>query len=320
MATGGPSRETTSPSSNNLAANAPGVKVHMDGLEALIKTRGGIQALLVHSLTRKFVTWADVLAANVMETQPRFKLHIQDDEERPEDWGLYSSLAMLYEAKLFHLTGLQDLSRETMRVYWAIHNLSSLKDSAIHLTRKVEFPSWSDMVERIERRVVALLLSEVVRSGKPRLSIFILFANAIIFHINMFMRDLPRVLPLYNLLSGRLRVNLESVDLVYLHKEYPEMVLWILLMGGLGSSGTPNSLWYAKLFAEICISSGLRGGNAISHALAGFLWTELYRTPVTIGFWSDVARAQGIEGGYDVRKLTAHVSVAVFNAPPDMSE
>jgi hypothetical protein len=147
-----------------------------------------------------------------------------------------------------------------------------------------------------------------------------LFANAIIFHINMFMRDLPRVLPLYNLLSGRLRVNLESIDLVYLHKEYPKMVLWILLMGGLGSSGTPNSLWYAKLFAEICISSGLRGGNAISHALAGFLWTELYRTLVTIGFWSDVARAQGIEGGYDVRKLTAHVSVAVFNAPPDMSE
>jgi hypothetical protein len=54
--------------------------------------------------------------------------------------------------------------------------------------------------------------------------------------------------------------------------------------------------------------------------LAGFLWTELYRTPVTIGFWNDVARAQGIEGGYDIRTLTAHVSVAVFNAPPDMSE
>jgi hypothetical protein len=168
--------------------------------------------------------------------------------------------------------------------------------------------------------VVALLLSEVVRSGKPKLSIFKLFANAVIFHINMFMRDLPRGLPFYNLLSDRLRVNLEAVDLVYLHKEYPEMILWILLMGGLGSSGTPNRQWYANLFAEICISSGLRGGNAISHALAGFLWTELYRTPVTIGFWNDVARAQGIEGGYDVRTLTAHVSVAVFNAPPDMSE
>ncbi len=255
-----------------------------------------------------------------METEPRFKLPAQEDEDRPENWGLYSSLTMLYEAKLFHLTGLQALSRELMKVYWGSHNLSYLKDAAIHLTRKVEFDSWSDMVERLERRILAILQTEVVKSGKPKFSIFALFGNAAIFHINMFMRDLPRGLPFYNLLSGRLRARIEAVDLSCLRKEYPEMVLWILLMGGLGSSGTPNRGWYAELFAEICIASGLREGNAISYALAEFLWTELYRSPVTIGFWNDVARAQGIEGAYHVKALTDHTSVAVFNAPPNMSE
>lgn len=255
-----------------------------------------------------------------MDTQPRFKLPSLENGERPEDWGLYNSLAMLYEAKLFHFTGLQDLSKETIEVYWGMRNLMGLKEAAIHLTRKVEFASWSDMVERLERRVVALLQSEVVKSGNPKLSIFVLFGNAAIFHICMFMRDFPRGLPLYNLLSSRLRANIEAVDLAYLHKEYPEMMLWILLMGGLGSTASPNLGWYAGLLAQTCMASGLRGGNAIAYALAEFLWSELYRSPMTMRFWNDVARAQGIEGGYDVKMLTDHISVAVFNAPSNMLE
>jgi hypothetical protein len=255
-----------------------------------------------------------------MDTQPRFQLPSLENEERPEDWGLYSSLAMLYEAKLFHLTGFQDLSKETMKVYWGMRNLMALKETALRLTRKVEVTSWSDMVERLKRRVVALLQSEAVKSGNPKLSIFVLFGNAAIFHISMFMRDLPRGVPLYKLLSSRLRANIEAVDLAYLHKEYPEMMLWILLIGGLGSTGTPNRGWYAGLLAQACIALGLRGGNAIAYALTEFLWSELYRSPMTIGFWNDVARAQGMEGGYDVKMLTDHISVAVFNASSNMLE
>ena len=255
-----------------------------------------------------------------METPPRFKLPMREDEERPENWGLYSTLAMLYEARLFHLTGLQGLGREMMQIYWGIHNLTGMKDAAIHLTKKVEFETWSCMVERLERRTIALLQSEVLKSDKPKLAIFTLFARAAIFHIYMFMRDLPRGLPFYRILSDRFRACSEAVDLVYLHKEYPKMMLWILLMGGLGSSGTPNRGWFAERFAEICAKAGLQGGSAISYALAEFLWTELYRTPVTIGFWNDVARAQGVEGAYHVKALTDHISVAVFNAPPNMAE
>jgi hypothetical protein len=250
-----------------------------------------------------------------MDTQPRFQLPSLENEERPEDWGLYSSLAMLYEAKLFHLTGLQDLSKEIMKVYWGMRNLMGLKEAALHLTQKVEFASWSDMVERLERRVTALLQSEVVKSGNPKLSIFVLFGSAVIFHTGMFMRDFPRGIPSHKLLSSRLRANIEAADLAYLHKEFPEMILWILLIGGLGSMGTPNRGWYAELLAKTCIALGLRGGNAIAYALTEFLWSELYRSPMTIGFWNDVARAQGMDGGYEVKKLTGHISATAFNTP-----
>jgi len=34
-----------------------------------------------------------------------------------------------------------------------------------------------------------------------------------------------------------------------------------------------------------------------------------------MGFWNDVAAAQELKGGYEVKKLADHVSVAIFNAP-----
>ena len=53
------------------------------------------------------------------------------------------------------------------------------------------------MVERIERRVIEILQSKVVKSGNPKVSIFQIFGYAAIIHIYMFMRDIPRGLPFF---------------------------------------------------------------------------------------------------------------------------
>ena len=91
-------------------------------------------------------------------------------------------------------------------------------------------------------------------------------------------------------------------------------------MGGFGGIGTSNRGWFANLLAEVCSLSGLRGGNEIAFTLTEFLWLELYRSPFTMGFWNDVAVAQGVERGYEVERLTDHVSAVTFNAPPDITE
>jgi len=150
--------------------------------------------------------------------------------------------------------------------------------------------------------------------------IYLLFGNAAIIHIYMFMRDLPRGLPFFHLIAERLRSSIECINLLSLYEEFPELVLWVLVMGGLGGNGTPNRAWYATLLAQICLVDGIRVGNAIAHVLAEFLWSEWYRSPVTVGFWNDVARAQGMHEGYEVRKITDHVSASTFNAPPNMEE
>ena len=86
-------------------------------------------------------------------------------------------------------------------------------------------------------------------------------------------------------------------------------------MGGIGA---PHRQWFATRLAEACVSLGILGGTEIAFTLSEFLWSELYLSPVTLGFWSDVAIAQGTESGYEVRRLTDNVSIATFNAPPEL--
>ena len=70
--------------------------------------------------------------------------------------------------------------------------------------------------------------------------------------------------------------------------------------------------------AEFCLELGLFRGNQIAAMLEAFLWSVLYRGPVTQRFWKEVAKAQGFEKGHEVRRLMDHVSAVCFNVPPDI--
>ena len=213
------------------------------------------------------------------------------------------------------------MSEETIEVYWGLRNLSALKDEAsCLLVAKVDVLPYSDILERLERRLITIVQSKILAIPTQDLAIYTLFSNAAILHIYMFMRDLSRGLPFFHLLSFRIRSTLEKVSISKLKVQYPEMLLWILMLGGLCGVESSERGWFASLVANFCLELGVHGGNEIAAMLSGFFWSELYRSPMTMGFWADVAKAQGFKGGFGVRKLSDHVSVAIFNAPPDTEE
>lgn len=312
-------------------------KVHMDGLESMIEGRGGLQNM-ENGIAKKLATWyvifqtfhpdkpnlfanhltfrLDSCVSILLETKPRFDLDTIEKPHQPFDCGPYSTLTLRYKSKLINLTGLPDLSQETIEVYWALQHLSRVKDEACYYrTDTSDIPSYSDTLEYIERQVVAIVQSEHLSLPSQNTSILHLFATAAVLHIYICMRDLPRGLQFRYLLADRLRNELECLDIGALLVPYPEMVLWVLILGGMGAIGAPSKEWFANILADSCRALGLRGGNEIAFTLKDFFWSELYRSPVTAPFWNDVARAQGMAGGYEVRRLTDHMSAHTFNSP-----
>jgi hypothetical protein len=102
--------------------------------------------------------------------------------------------------------------------------------------------------------------------------------------------------------------------------QFPEFMMWILIMGGLSGSPSMERVWFANHVACFCQQLGICSGNQINSLLDSFLWSELYRSPVTQRFWTSVAKAQGSVEGYEILRMTDCVSLVYFNAPPDFDD
>lgn len=308
----------------NLTGTADSARIHASGLELMIKSRGGIKNLGSHGMPRRIVYWADSCKSVLLETPLRYKEVIIMDGPWTNDWGPYDRLAQLYISRLTNLTGSQKSSELTVEVYWELRKLSRLKEEAACSLKEGEALDmgylnipFTDTASSFEHRLILLQQVEPSSSPSQRLSVFMLFGYAAFLHIFIFVRDCSKDLPFSHLLSLRIRTILEKVDMKQLQRQYPEMMLWILLIGGLSGNLLSEQVWFAKLVSDYCLELGLCGGDGIASFLEKFMWSELYRSPVTQRFWEQISKAQGSETGYEVRRLPDTIAFISFNASPD---
>jgi hypothetical protein len=206
-----------------------------------------------------------------------------------------------------------------MDTYWAIRTISLKKEEVTtpYQSRRIDrqiHESYNDVTNFLERRTLLIILSKEHSRSDPSTSIFYLFSSALFLNISIFLRDQTRGLPILLLLCTRIRHCLEKLDMHLLQFQYPELMLWILVMGGVGASKTGDRQWFAKHLADTCDVSGIRKGDELAVALENFLWLELYRTPTFSGFWKEVARQQGVdEEKWKTKQLNDSVGMRYFN-------
>ena len=82
------------------------------------------------------------------------------------------------------------------------------------------------------------------------------------------------------------------IDVQAFQIAYPEMILWIIMIGGLGSLGTKDQGWFIKLLAKSCRAAGIAGTPELALSLTEFLWSEFYLGTIFNEFWDDFAVAQ----------------------------
>jgi hypothetical protein len=75
------------------------------------------------------------------------------------------------------------------------------------------------------------------------------------------------------------------------------MLLWIIMMGGLGSIGTEEQEWFSELLAELCFATDIVGTAELAMFLKEFLWSDFYLDHSFKEFWDAVAVALEVEAG-----------------------
>ncbi|CZT08247.1 uncharacterized protein RCO7_11206 [Rhynchosporium graminicola] len=275
-------------------------QIHFDGLQAMVIGRGGLEKISKEFVSGKsactFIAWTDTCVSIAFNIRPRFQLVQSEEEQGDDDWTPHSTLARRYQSKLMNLTGQQHLSQEFAQIYSTLRNVRPLPENEalamIGDGNPAQVFQYKGQLERLERRSLALILS-TSESSERSLLIYQLFGNAALIHALLFMRDSPASIPLARLLSERIRAILDKIDLQSYLLQYPEMVLWIQIMGGLGALGTSNVSHFAAIQADSCLALGLVGGSEIASMVEEFLWFDSYCRPVTMAFWNMVAVEQG---------------------------
>jgi hypothetical protein len=225
-------------------------------------------------------------------------------------------LALRYTTKICNLTGLTELSHKTIDVYWGLRNLTALKDLVFAAYEPpITLSEFNTYVGRLVSRLVRIVHQDVPSSSNQNALIFRLFGNAALAHVVMFMRETYMHHFFNELLSSRIRTNVEEIDMPSFQLQYPEMMLWILIMGGFGSIGTDNQWWFAKVVAEACLAQGIAHTNEIVFFLTEFFWTDLYQYPIYMEFWDDVTRAMKGEN-----KPVRLVDLTASESPPTSAE
>ncbi|KAL2072613.1 hypothetical protein VTL71DRAFT_11956 [Oculimacula yallundae] len=237
----------------------------------------------------------DSCASIFLETPARFALILEADEEDPTSWYPYSPLASTYLSTLITHTCLPALSTSLIVIYWGIHNVTLLKEVTSRLSRPPEILSYSDMVERLERRIVDVIQSPSLKNNiNADTAILSLFANAALVHIYAFMRDLPLGIVFLATLSRRIRGTLDGLTMggrMELGVLYPELWVWVLVMAGIGGVRTDERMFFAGLARDFCDGLEIRGADGVESFLKGWLWCEMYRASNTEAFWKDFREA-----------------------------
>jgi hypothetical protein len=193
-----------------------------------------------------------------------------------------TSYALALCTRLANFTGQQKPSDLAARIFWGLRNLSVLKETA-NVTEGLSYESisFSDRVELIERETENLLhdtLHITTPGSAPRkrspILIVTLFAYATLIYINSLFRELvPSFITM--VLAQRLEISMdiEDAELNILLGTFPELMLWILFLGG-GAARTKPKIWFAKTASKILRVQKLEEEKSITAASTSFLWPE----------------------------------------------
>lgn len=110
-------------------------------------------------------------------------------------------------------------------------------------------------MDTIEREVIELMQSEFFKTSNPGTAFVKAFLDSAFTYIYMFLRDIPKVSPLFRLLTTRVQASLEDIDLRSASESFPDLLLWMLMVG---DTSSPGRVWFAHRLKELCVFQNLK--------------------------------------------------------------
>ncbi|KAH9214366.1 hypothetical protein DL95DRAFT_151275 [Leptodontidium sp. 2 PMI_412] len=263
-------------------------EIHKQGLEKMIRVRGGVQAL--RGVFRRVVTWSDFCYANVWSCQPSFPRLLP----RPSMYTCQEIDSTLLRPD--HLFG---NSSPVVTIFHALRNLSqSLSSPHIASLNRMEA---SNTIYNLEYDLLSLNKPPPTSPEPLTCTYFVEEVPLkIAAHIYLWLaiRELPPTSELVYRLVQRLHGSLIGMLPGWWtsSREKQVWLLWILFIGGIAAAGRAERLWFVGEIVGICKTVGIWDKEALGGCLKDVLWQDAFCSEKLDLLWQEMVLSSDIGG------------------------
>ncbi|KAL2817627.1 hypothetical protein BJX63DRAFT_419565 [Aspergillus granulosus] len=292
-----------------IEGNFEAVAAHSKGLDVLIQLNGGLEAL--DHMTLSKIYHGDIMRAALTNTPPAMPLlNTWRSEILQEINVMYSTNDILSRLDNQYETAsqLSLLGTSFFAAFWYQSLDDSMKNS-LHISQRliqyyevaqlrpsIVMPTDNDLFVLLEYQLLSIrytpktLASCTVSSllNEPlRIALFI-YLNIRVFHFQVF----PIMQYMVDLLQKILLSTAPAPILTYTKQTTPDVLFWIMFIGGMASWGQNAHSWFVAQLAELTLHLGIHDWKASREILGGFFYTDQPVHPGGEELWEQVASAR----------------------------
>ncbi|KAJ0418852.1 hypothetical protein BJY00DRAFT_324644 [Aspergillus carlsbadensis] len=257
-------------------ANFEAPEVHMKGLQRLVHRLGGAE-MLEHGTLAKIYE-SDVRSAVLNNTRPLFPMSSRWRSEILQDARFFQLRESLNIPKRLSLLG-----KFFFKAPWYPHLDSSIRafTQVLHrliihyeeaqLNPSLITPTDNDLFLVLEHQLLSTNYTSRTDDhdnlNEPLRLSFLVYVNLRIWHF--------QGIPLMQCIAESLRQSLEELPLAYLQLTAPELLFWMLWIGGQASRGVIEChAWFVGNLVTLARQLRLGHWEAARMVLGGFLYTD----------------------------------------------
>ncbi|KAH7306056.1 hypothetical protein BKA65DRAFT_559904 [Rhexocercosporidium sp. MPI-PUGE-AT-0058] len=273
--------------------------IHMNGLEQMVNLKGGIHNL--STVLRRLILWTDLLYATSWQSTPKFP-HVDFSYLQPLSTFLPFSVpkpVLSFNNCLVRnlmQTGNGTLLPILQDAHELAHFLDVIPPKDINYLNEASYP---DRVYSIEHHVLELLgQNDIIMDDSPALIVTPLLHSLLLYTYTS-LRLTPVGGQIRRRLVGRLRINLEAIELTILNCSFAAELMWMLFLGGTAANqSSEDRKWFKEqLWWVLNRNSALEWTwEYTSSVLNGVLWLEKGFLENCRDFWVEALDLEWVAG------------------------
>jgi hypothetical protein len=256
-------------------------KAHLTGLFQILTLKGGLEAIKMEGRAEQLSVGGVVLASRTLSKPPfpflSFSNRNNNMRDKQPEWPphIASLLSTHEDGRSFYRFLEVGLTHDLVNVLQDMYSYNVATEMYSQgVLRNLSICVMVDRRNSIQHRLMSLPSAKELNNDhfQPQKIYELCRISAIIYSL-LAIFPLPTFNAPFPQLALMLRQTLVEIDLPQIWKTIPDLLLWILMLGGIASIGNER-MWFVVTLRCLGVTTSIRNWGALKHVMKSIMWLD----------------------------------------------